>query len=152
MSALLQMLVYGRVASRIWHRETGVFAPSGAASAVLESIRNRLGWLDAPNRTEDSLAALDAFTKEARRDGLTQVCLLGMGGSSLCAEVLRELRASAPAGSLVVLDSTDERTIREVTSSLTPDRALFLVASKSGSTIEVSSLERHFWGCMTDKI
>src|SRR4029079_5362637 len=47
---------------------------------------------------------------------------------------------------------TDERTIREVTSSLTPDRALFLVASKSGSTVEFSSRERHLWGCMTDKI
>ena len=47
---------------------------------------------------------------------------------------------------LGVLDTTDERTIRATTDSLNPHRTLFIVASKSGSTIEVASLERHFFG------
>ena len=149
MPQLLQTVVDGRLASRIWQRETTVFAPADAPAALHDAIRNRLGWLDAPARPAEGLADLDAFTQQVRRDGLNQVCLLGMGGSSLCAEVLRELRSAAPAGSLVVLDSTDERTIDQVAASLTPARTLFLVASKSGGTIEVSSLERYFWERMS---
>jgi hypothetical protein len=69
-----------------------------------------------------------------------------MGGSSLSVEVLRDVPLTrANGGRLVVLDTTDEATIRDVTGKLAADRALFLVSSKSGTTIEVTSLERHFW-------
>jgi glucose-6-phosphate isomerase len=80
-----------------------------------------------------------------RRDGLTHICLLGMGGSSLCAEVLR-LTLAAPElqGRMRVLDTTDERTVRAVTSTLNPAKTLFVVASKSGSTVEVAALEAYF--------
>jgi hypothetical protein len=53
---------------------------------------------------------------------------------------------------LRVLDTTDERAILAATASLDPDRSLFIVASKSGTTIEVSSLERHFWSAMTSAL
>jgi glucose-6-phosphate isomerase len=73
-----------------------------------------------------------------------------MGGSSLCAEVLRDvLGAQGGRNRLVVLDTTDERTIRHVTETLVPARSCFLVSSKSGSTIEVTSLERHFWSVVS---
>jgi glucose-6-phosphate isomerase len=93
---------------------------------------------------------IEAFAASARQDGLTDVYLLGMGGSSLCAEVLRDVPVNRqPGANLTVLDTTDERAVQAVTSNLEPARSLFIVASKSGSTIEVSSLERHFWSVMT---
>jgi hypothetical protein len=79
------------------------------------------------------------------------VYLLGMGGSSLCAEVYRDVPAPRSEGArLTILDTTDERAIRRATDALVPSRSLFIVASKSGSTIEVASLERHFFQVMKD--
>ena len=78
-------------------------------------------------------------------DGLTSVCLLGMGGSSLCAEVLRLTLAPADRMADVhVLDTTDERAIAHASRVLSPATTLFIVASKSGSTIEVTALEAYF--------
>jgi hypothetical protein len=73
-----------------------------------------------------------------------------MGGSSLCAEVMRAVygvRAGFPR--IVVMDTTDEATIMAVVRELEPERALFLVASKSGGTIEPASMEKLFWAQMT---
>src|SRR5262245_46857373 len=96
---------------------------------------------------------LAAFVEGVHADGLTNVILLGMGGSSLCAEVLRDVPADRTNPcTLTVLDTTDERAIRAVTDGLRPEHALFLVASKSGSTLEVTSLERHFRRVMTDGV
>ena len=148
--ALLATLVRDRLASRLVHRDIDAFASQDDEGAR-ESVRTRLGWLGAP---VDMAARLDEVTSAAdaaRADGLVHVYLLGMGGSSLCAEVLRDVAARPAArGGLTVLDTTDERTIRDATESMRPGRSLFIVASKSGSTIEVSSLERHFWSALTD--
>jgi hypothetical protein len=78
------------------------------------------------------------------------VYLLGMGGSSLCAEVLRSVFGIADGHpELFVLDTTDERTITAAASRMNPSRTWFLVASKSGGTVEVASMERFFWDRMT---
>jgi glucose-6-phosphate isomerase len=147
----LSSLVNDLTASRIWKRETEPFArAAGATAETHAAIRNRLGWLDAPTGMRAEVGALQAFAAGLQRDGLTDVFLLGMGGSSLCAEVLRDVGGSRSSGfSLTVLDTTDERAIQRVTASLDPARACFLVASKSGSTVEVTSLERHFNGVLT---
>jgi glucose-6-phosphate isomerase len=95
------------------------------------------------------VAEVETFATGTLESGLSDLYLLGMGGSSLCAEVLRDVPlARQSGGNLTVLDTTDERTVQAVTANLVPERSLFIVASKSGSTIEVSSLERHFWGVM----
>lgn len=113
---------------------------------MADAIRHRLGWLDAPAAINGHLVTLEQFVAGVRADGLTEAVLLGMGGSSLCAEVLRDVPSARRDGCrLTVLDTTDERAIRAVTERLDPTRTLFLVASKSGSTIEVTSLEQHFW-------
>ena len=148
---LLTTFAGDRRASRIWAREPTAFLASPSPAAV-RSIGERLGWLDAPTAMAEHVADLIAFAAEARRDRLTQVYLLGMGGSSLCAEVLRDVPLVRDGEtSLTVLDTTDERIIREVTDALVPAQSLFIVASKSGGTIEVTSLERHFWGVMSAK-
>jgi len=149
--ALLPRLVADKLASRIWRREAAPFiGPGHADPAAVESVvRNRLGWLDVPETMAAQAADVRAFADELRRDSIRTVCLLGMGGSSLCAEVLRDvpLRRSSPLD-VIVLDTTDERTIQTVTAALDPARTFFLVSSKSGGTIEVTSLERHFRAVM----
>ena len=150
MAELLSTLVADRAASRIWSRDPSVFEPAGAAPAVHEAIRQRLGWLAAPAAADHHVHPLTEFAARAERDQLDHIYLLGMGGSSLGAEVLRDLPLPRSRQvQMTVLDTTDERTIRAVTDALTPERSLFLVASKSGTTIEVSSLEQHFWAEMT---
>lgn len=148
----LRTLIDSQVVARIWQKDTHAFAGADAGPDVHKAIANRLGWLTAPSGMQAELLGLRTFTAETLREGLTDVYLLGMGGSSLCAEVLRDVTAPAnPPIRLVVLDTTDERAVSEATAGLRPEKSLFLVASKSGSTIEVTSLERHFWAVMSGK-
>jgi glucose-6-phosphate isomerase len=149
---LLTELASGQIASRIWRRDPGVFVGSRASASVQAEIQGRLGWLDAPAAVAGHADDLAGFVAGVHRDGFHNVYLLGMGGSSLCAEVLRDVPASRQNPCrLAVLDTTDERTIRAATESLNPATSLFIVASKSGSTIEVTSLERHFWQVMQER-
>ncbi len=104
---------------------------------------NRTGWIDAPR---DSLAQWDAlarFATEARRDGLTRTVVCGMGGSSLAPQVLAAAFAEAGA-SLSVLDSTDPAAVLAVARAGDLDRTLFLISSKSGTTVETLAFYRYF--------
>jgi glucose-6-phosphate isomerase len=152
-SALLDDWVRGELAGRIWNRDVTVFAPARGNDEVARAVLNRLGWLTAPEDMQAEAERVRAFAEAARADGLERVLLLGMGGSSLCAEVLRDVGGAAPGWpDLVVLDTTDEGTIARETARLDPARALFIVASKSGSTIEVTSLEAHFRKVATEAL
>jgi glucose-6-phosphate isomerase len=145
---LLTRLVDTQFASRLSNADTSAFSVSSDPDA-LASIATRLGWLAAPTGMQSHLAEVRELAESTRTEGFTDLYLLGMGGSSLCAEVLRDVPLSRAGRSrLVVLDTTDERAVRAATDGLAPERALFIVASKSGSTIEVSSLERHFFGVL----
>ncbi|HUF47266.1 MAG TPA: hypothetical protein VMM93_05560 [Vicinamibacterales bacterium] len=148
--ALAARLAGVRAASRLARRDANVFSVA-AEPAIATAITGRLGWLDAPRAFLDRVAELDGLSDETTRAGLTGVHLLGMGGSSLGAEVLRDVAADRTLR-LTVLDTTDERAVRHATETLDPERALFIVASKSGSTLEVSALERHFSGVMADRL
>lgn len=121
----------------------------GAPEGVNAAILNRLGWLDAPDAMPGRAAEIERFRQDLAADGLTDIYLLGMGGSSLCSEVLRDVLGVPGHGNrLIVLDTTDEHAIQAATASLVPARSCFIVASKSGSTLEVTSLERYFRGVM----
>ncbi len=131
--------------ARLWQRDTSLFAPAHAPASVHAAIANRLGWLDAPAGMLPRLPEVRTVLDGARADGLTHLVLLGMGGSSLCADVLRQSAGhSEMAGRLTMVDSTDERTVLETAAAHNPAHTLFLVASKSGGTIEVTALERYF--------
>ena len=145
-ASLAQSLAEDRLPSRIWDRETTLFAPAKAQRGIHGEIMNRLGWLHSPLQEGPALAELLVFADEVRQAGLTDVYLLGMGGSSLGAEVLRDIPFGKTGDRcrLTVLDTTDERAINDATENLRPEHALFLVASKSGTTIEVDALERYF--------
>jgi len=103
-----------------------------------------LGWLAAGEGRQVDFAQLKAFAEKAK--GHKDVVLLGMGGSSLGPEVLAEIIGPAPGFPTVhALDSTDPGQIATVAGKIDPKEALFLVASKSGSTMEPELLRAYFW-------
>ena len=137
-------LLQDHIVSRIWQRDVSVWdAEPGSAAA--RSIASRLGWLDVGTTMRPHLDRLTALGHAAREEGVREVYLLGMGGSSLCAEVLRSVYGVTPgAAELFVLDTTDERTITQAAARMDPERTWVIVASKSGGTVEVASMERLF--------
>lgn len=145
---LLDQLLHDRVVSRIWAREIGAWN-AAAGSADAKSIETRLGWLDVAHTMAPHLDRVIALGAAAKEERVEAVYLLGMGGSSLCAEVLRSVYGIAEGfPELYVLDTTDERTITGAAGRMDPARTWFLVASKSGGTVEVASMERFFWSKM----
>ena len=142
---VLERLIAEDTVGRIWARDADVFVPARGNDEVTRAILNRLGWLTTPDDMQGVMERVRAFAESARAEGLDRVLLLGMGGSSLCAEVLRDVGGATPGWpDLIVLDTTDEGAIHRASAQLDPARTIFIVASKSGGTIEVTSLERHF--------
>ena len=109
-------------------------------------ITNRLGWLTIIEYMKDRAEELRTFATSAQKRGIRDVVLLGMGGSSLGPEVFRAtFGPSRGFPRLWVLDSTVPGWVQQVTQAIDPARSLFILASKSGGTIEVMSLFAHFW-------
>ena len=97
-------------------------------------------------RMRSSLAAVTRFAGEIKKEGFQDVVLLGMGGSSLAPEVIRSVIGRGDGyPNLHVLDSTDPAQILAIERSIDLKRSLFLVASKSGSTLEVNILKQYFF-------
>jgi transaldolase / glucose-6-phosphate isomerase len=127
----------------LWSKQAGIWSDDPAEQ---KKIANRLGWLESPELMSKNLPRLLRLAAEARREGLTHVLLLGMGGSSLAPEVMRAILGPDAKGSLAltVLDSTDPAAIAAVADRLPLGRALVIVASKSGTTIEPNTLSAYF--------
>jgi glucose-6-phosphate isomerase len=132
----------GRAADGLRRRDPATWS---SAPEVQAKVANRLGWLAAPELMLQSIDRLTAFAGRVKAEGFSDIVLLGMGGSSLAPEVLRAIGGSA-AGypALHVLDSTDPAAVRAVRVAL--ERTLFILASKSGTTIEPNSLAAYFRG------
>ena len=112
-----------------------------------DEVADRLGWLDIAGSIREQVAGLQEFAEGVRDDGFQHLVLLGMGGSSLAPEVLRQTFGSAPGyPKLLVLDSSLPARVSEVTRAIDPARTLFIVSSKSGNTVETDVLYRHFRG------
>ena len=122
---------------RLWQRDPGVWTGGDEG--------RWLGWLDVPDPEGPHVRRLNAFADQVRRDGFVSAALLGMGGSSLCPEMLQRIFGSAGGVELRVLDSTDPAQVRTFESTLDIDRTLFVVSSKSGTTLETSLLHAHFF-------
>ena len=145
LTQLVDRFLNERLVSRIWDRDPGAWG-AAAGSADERSIRTRLGWLDVATTMAPEVPRAAHLAQQITAERFDAVYLLGMGGSSLCAEVLRRVCGIANGHpELYVLDTTDERTIAARAARLDPARTLFLVSSKSGGTVEVASLERFFW-------
>ena len=132
------------VATRIWNRDPDLWKPGDPQHAAV--IGNRLGWLDVVKTMRAQLPVLHRLTSDVEEAEWRDCVLLGMGGSSLCPEVLRSSIGSAPGQpTLHVLDTTDPVAINRITAGLNPAKAGFIVASKSGKTLETLSHLAHFW-------
>src|SRR3954447_4807635 len=105
-----------------------------------------LGWLTIVDEQTKKAADLDAFAADVKRGDFTDALLLGMGGSSLGAEVLAESFDNRPGfPRLQTVDSTDPAQIRRIEESVDPTRTLFIVSSKSGSTLEPNIYKQYFY-------
>lgn len=109
----------------------------------LESIANRLGWITVLDPMRAEAPRLAAWAAAVRAAGFHDVVLLGMGGSSLAPEVFSLLFPPAD-GRFLVLDSTDPAAVRAVERAVDLRTTLFIVASKSGTTIETLSQFHYF--------
>jgi transaldolase / glucose-6-phosphate isomerase len=119
---------------RIWERDPTVWTSADEAQW--------LGWLDEPRRMSERAGEVTAFADSVADEGLDAVVLLGMGGSSLAPEVLRQ---TFRVESFHVLDTTHPRAIRRLEESIDLDRTLFVSASKSGTTLETRAHTDYFW-------
>ena len=105
-----------------------------------------LGWLDVIDSQLRDLPSLNEFAAEVRARGYRDALLLGMGGSSLGPEVLAQTLGSAPGfPTLHVLDSTDPAQVKSFESKIDLTRTLFIVSSKSGTTLEPNVLMEYFF-------
>jgi phosphoglucose isomerase-like protein len=119
---------------RIWERDPTLWTGGDEAKW--------LGWLDEPQRMHQRVPELLEFADGVAEEGLDACVLLGMGGSSLAPEVLRRAFESE---SFHVLDTTHPSAIRELEGRIDLERTLFLVSSKSGSTLETRCHCDYFW-------
>jgi transaldolase/glucose-6-phosphate isomerase len=105
-----------------------------------------LGWLDITDEQLANIAKLKALADEIKSAGFSDILLLGMGGSSLCPEVLSLTYPQTPGyPRLHILDSTDPAQIRSIEKKVNLAKTLFIVSSKSGSTLEPNIYKQYFF-------
>jgi transaldolase/glucose-6-phosphate isomerase len=144
----LDEMVRDRIVSRIWAHDHTVWKPEPT------EISNRLGWLHIADLMSDETHRLQALLDQVLDDGYTDVLLLGMGGSSLAPEVFRKVFGGQTANlpRLAVLDSTDPGAILAQAERLDAVRTLFIVATKSGGTVETLSFFKFFYNWTADAL
>jgi glucose-6-phosphate isomerase len=121
-----------RFAEALWNRTLEIWS---ADPSVQQKIGNRLGWLQAVEFVTPGLDRVRGFAEGVRVGGFTDVVLLGMGGSSLAPEVMRQVLGAPPGyPRFRMLDSVDPAAVRDAVAHA--DASLFIFASKSGGTIE----------------
>src|SRR5438477_3228860 len=140
----LAQLEQAAVGRRIAEKDAGLWASNG--SGEKEEIKNRLGWLQVADLMEERVSELEGLRNEMVAEGFTDCVVMGMGGSSLAPEVFRQT-FGAPKGALNVhvLDTTDPAAIATLEQAIDLKRTVFIVASKSGTTLETLSHYRYFW-------
>ncbi|MSP21734.1 MAG: glucose-6-phosphate isomerase [Dehalococcoidia bacterium] len=138
-AARLERMRAERAVERLWEHDYTLWKPDPT------EITNRLGWLHAVEVMTPELPRLREFARTAAAEGYERVALLGMGGSSLAPEVLYATFGHAPGAlSLTVLDATDPAQVASVEAAAPLDHTLFIVASKSGGTLETLSHLAYF--------
>ena len=132
---------------RIWARDYTFWKPEPA------EISNRLGWLDLPLAMPVEIDQLRLLAQELDDAGMEHLVLLGMGGSSLAPEVFAHaLPGGQGSPHLMVLDSTHPKHIQAILDQVDFQRTMFLVSSKSGSTVETLSLFKFMYARMLESV
>jgi transaldolase/glucose-6-phosphate isomerase len=135
---------YGKV-RRVWQHDASLWTNTDEAQW--------LGWLDIP---EKQLAQKDQFKQladEIKKETFTDILLLGMGGSSLCPEVLTKTYGQILGfPRLHVLDSTDPAQVKATEAKINLAKTLFIVSSKSGTTLEPNIFKQYFFELVKETI
>jgi transaldolase/glucose-6-phosphate isomerase len=123
---------------RLWQRDASLWTGTDEA--------NWLAWLGITEKQIANLDSLRQLAKEVKAEGFTDILLLGMGGSSLCPEVLEKTFGRISGfPQLHVLDSTDPAQIKAFESQVNLSKTLFVVSSKSGTTLEPNIYKQYFF-------
>ena len=123
---------------RLWQRDASLWTGTDEA--------NWLGWLGITEEEIGHSEGLRQVAQDAKEGGFSHVLLLGMGGSSLCPEVLKMTFGKISGWpELFVLDSTDPAQVKAFENKIDLSRTLFIVSSKSGSTLEPNIFKQYFF-------
>ena len=123
---------------RLWQRDASLWTNSDESQW--------LGWLDVAEKQLEKKDQFQKLAEEIRKENFTDILLLGMGGSSLCPEVLEKTYGQIKGfPRLHVLDSTDPAQVRAFENDIDLARTLFIVSSKSGSTLEPNIFKQYFF-------
>jgi transaldolase/glucose-6-phosphate isomerase len=143
----LEKLKREKIVDRIWDHDHTVWKETPA------EISNRLGWLSSPHNMLGVIPRITDMVSHIQDAGYTDALLLGMGGSSLAPDLLRRTFGIAPNFLDVrILDSTDPETVYEHTKRLNPAKTLFIVSTKSGTTVETASFFNYFYNWTRDAL
>jgi transaldolase/glucose-6-phosphate isomerase len=122
---------------RLWQRDSTLWTGSDEAQW--------LGWLDIAEKQHEKKDQFERLAEEIRKENFSDILLLGMGGSSLCPEVLEKTFGQIPGfPRLHVLDSTDPAQVKARDKKIDLGKTLFIVSSKSGSTLEPNIFMQYF--------
>src|SRR5258708_840058 len=133
------------IPARLWTHDPTLWTNIPAEQA---EVKNRMGWLDSPEKARGLLPLYQSFADEIRSAHLSRALVLGRGGSSLTAEAFSLLLAAANISGpvrLAILDSTDPGQVTKAAADYPAENSLYIVASKSGGTAEVSANYDLFW-------
>jgi glucose-6-phosphate isomerase len=139
-SAAADWIANERIA-RLWKKDASLWTGTDEA--------RWLDWLYVVEAEIGKVADYEAFAREIANEGFTDFLLMGMGGSSLCPEVLA---VTFGRKNFHVLDSTDPAQIKTIESKLSIDKTLFIVASKSGSTLEPNTFKQYFFDVVSKRV
>ena len=143
LDATIASLEAGDFLAKLWRRDPTPWSPDPEHAKIIE---HALGWLEFPRTVLENAADLETFAT-AMAKKFKHVVVLGMGGSSLAPDVLRETFGTVPNyPQLHVLDSSDPDQVATLEAALDLPHTLFIVASKSGTTTEPEAFFRYFYG------
>jgi len=136
-----------KIVERTWRNDFTVWSDKP------DEIVNRLSWLHSPEITGAALDEIYEFVEEVRKEGFENAIVLGMGGSSMAPEVFSKMFGTKKGFlDLHVLDSTDPGAIIAYDKMLDPVKTLYIVSTKSGSTVETFSYMKHFYNSVINKV
>jgi glucose-6-phosphate isomerase len=143
----IKLMTEQKIMPRIWAHDHTVWRSDPT------EIVDRLDWLSIADQIEEKIPEIQTLINGVRQDGYTHALLMGMGGSSLSAEVFRSTFGVKEGFlNLSVLDSTDPAAVLKFTRTLDPHKTLYLVSTKSGGTVETFSYMRYFFNQVLEEM
>ena len=129
-----------QILRRIWKLDHRIWKPDP------KEITNRMGWLWIARHMLRNLDKIHTLVESVRSEGYQDIILLGMGGSSLAPEVFSKIFGKKKTyPQLTVLDSTAAGAVKSITQKIEIKKTLFIVSTKSGTTVETLSFFKYFY-------